>query len=217
MKNLKYLFLLLLGGILFFTSCEEGADEGDTADWQKKNTAYIDSIAVVAHANSDGTWRVIPETGLSEAHKWGNDSCVFCKVLQAGTGVEHPAYNDSVKVNYRGRLIPTGEYPDGFIFDSSYDGEFEPDFDVPVTFSLAKVVSGFRTAVQQMVVGDTWRVYIPANLAYKGDITGGIPAYSTLIFDINLVSFRPIGAAGSNATDEETESEEGEEDKDEKK
>ena len=49
-------------------------------------------------------------------------------------------------------------------------------------------------AVQQMVAGDTWEVYIPAKLGYGDYESGFIPAYSTLIFEINLVAFGPVDA-----------------------
>jgi hypothetical protein len=47
----------------------------------------------------------------------------------------------------------------------------------------------FYTAVQQMTDGDLWKVYIPNKLGYGASGSTGVPAYSTLVFDINLVSF----------------------------
>jgi FKBP-type peptidyl-prolyl cis-trans isomerase len=44
-----------------------------------------------------------------------------------------------------------------------------------------------------MVEGDVWRVYIPAHLGYGSSKQTDIPAYSALIFDMNLVGFYPIG------------------------
>ena len=66
---------------------------------------------------------------------------------------------------------------------SSYDGELDPTFDVPVKFSLAGTVQGFSTAVQHMVAGSTktngdiWRVYMPSNLGYGANDYSGVPAY----------------------------------------
>lgn len=183
MKNIKYLFLLLFGTLLSLASCEENDGDSETVAWQKRNIEYIDSIAAVARANSDGAWKVFPATGLDENVQWGNERCVFCKVLSAGDGTESPAFTDSVTVNYKGSLV-TGQ-----VFDYSYTGDLEPEFDVPVTFSLPATVTGFSTALQRMVAGDTWRVYIPSNLGYGANISSAVPAYSALIFDINLVSF----------------------------
>ena len=54
---------------------------------------------------------------------------------------------------------------------------------------LSATVPGFYTAVQQMVDGDRWMVYIPYQLGYGAKSVTGVPAYSSLVFDINLVSF----------------------------
>jgi FKBP-type peptidyl-prolyl cis-trans isomerase FklB len=173
---------------------------GEFDNWQKKNIAFIDSIASVARANSDGNWKIFPATGLDESKEHGNEYNVYCYVLQAGDGTEHPAFTDTVSVNYSGRLIPSKSYPKGYLFDSSYEGELDPEFDVPVKLPLQGTVPGFYTAVQHMVAGttlgngDIWRVYIPANLGYGAEAESGIPAYSALVFEINLVSFNAVKA-----------------------
>ena len=41
--------------------------------------------------------------------------------------------------------------------------------------------------VQLMNVGSKWELVIPANLAYGDRATGGIPASSTLIFEVELL------------------------------
>ena len=198
MKNIK--MLSLLAALLFgFAACDETEEIQEFGNWQARNVQYIDSIADVARTNADGTWKVFLATGLDETKEWGNEYYVYCNVLQAGNGTLHPAYTDTVLVNYKGRLIPSLSYPQGYVFDYSYDGELDPTFDVPVKFSLAGTVQGFSTAVQHMVAGSTktngdiWRVYIPSNLGYGANDYSGIPAYSALIFDINLVSFTPAG------------------------
>lgn len=198
MKNIK--MLSLLAALLFgFAACDETEEVQEFGNWQARNVQYIDSIADVARTNADGTWKVFLTTGLDETKEWGNEYYVYCNVLQAGNGTVHPAYTDTVLVNYKGRLIPSLSYPQGYVFDGSYDGELDPTFDVPVKFSLAGTVQGFSTAVQHMVAGSTktngdiWRVYIPSNLGYGANDYSGIPAYSALIFDINLVSFTPAG------------------------
>jgi len=40
-----------------------------------------------------------------------------------------------------------------------------------------------------MSVGDDWMIYVPNCLAYGSSGTTGIPGYSVLIFEINLVAF----------------------------
>ena len=60
---------------------------------------------------------------------------------------------------------------------------------MPVEMTVGNVVNGFATALMQMHAGDRWRVYIPAALAYGGDKdNGAILPFSTLVFDVTLVS-----------------------------
>ena len=189
MKSIKILFTLTLSVLFGLTSCEETTDVGEFDNWQSRNTQFIDSIAGVARANTYGDWKVILADGLDPMKQWGNDCYVYCQVIEEGSGTEHPLFTDSVVVNYSGRLMPSATYPDGFMFDSSYSGDFNPSFNVPVGMPLSGTVPGFCTAVQNMVDGDRWNVYIPYQLGYGEKVSASIPACSTLIFDINLVSF----------------------------
>lgn len=189
MKSIKILFTLTLSVLFGLTSCEETTDVGEFDNWQSRNTQFIDSIAGVARANTYGDWKVILADGLDPMKQWGNDCYVYCQVIEEGSGTEHPLFTDSVIVNYSGRLMPSATYPDGFLFDSSYSGDFNPSFNVPVGMPLSGTVPGFCTAVQNMVDGDRWKVYIPYQLGYGEKVSASIPACSTLIFDINLVSF----------------------------
>lgn len=189
MKSIRILFSLTLSVLIGLTSCEEVSEDGEFDNWQERNVQFVDSIAAVARANVYDDWKVFLVEGLDTAKVWDNGYYVYCQVIEEGNGTAHPLFTDSVLVNYSGRLIPSATYPDGYKFDSSYSGEFNPSFNVPVGMPLSGTVPGFYTAVQKMVSGDTWKVYIPYQLGYGVDGTSGIPGYSTLVFDINLVSF----------------------------
>ncbi|WP_413466684.1 FKBP-type peptidyl-prolyl cis-trans isomerase [Photobacterium sp.] len=96
-------------------------------------------------------------------------------VLQEGTGTEHPKASDKVTVHYHGTLI------DGTVFDSSVErGE-------TIAFGLNQVIKGWTEGLQLMVEGEKTRLFIPAELAYGNRATGGIPAGSVLIFDVELI------------------------------
>ena len=189
MKSIRILFTLTLSVLFGLTSCEETTEVGEFDNWQQRNTQYVDSIAAEARANTYGDWKIFLEDRLDASKQWGNECYVYCRVIKDGTGKEHPLYTDSVLVNYSGRLIPSATYPDGYQFDSSYKGEFNPSFNVPVGMPLSGTVPGFSTAVQHMVDGDVWKVYIPYQLGYGENASASIPACSKLIFDLNLVSF----------------------------
>lgn len=97
------------------------------------------------------------------------------KVIKAGKG-SIPTANNYVKVHYEGKLI------NGTVFDSSYQrGE-------PVSYRPTDLIKGWTEALLMMPVGSKWELYIPAELAYGEDGSGErIPAYSTLIFTVELL------------------------------
>ena len=90
---------------------------------------------------------------------------------------------------YSGRLMPTTHYPLGYEFDRSYLSTYDPDVDVPSTMAVNGVVEGFSTAVQHMHRGDKWRIIVPYQLGYGTTARTSIPAYSTLVFEIELIDF----------------------------
>ena len=94
------------------------------------------------------------------------------KVLEAGSGTEHPTANSKVTVNYSGWTT------DGKLFDSSITrGK-------PVTFPLNRVIAGWTEGLQLMVKGEKRRFWIPENLAYQG--RAGAPQ-GMLVFDVELL------------------------------
>ena len=192
LSDIKILLFALVAA-LTFTACDETEEAGEFDNWQRRNEAYIDSIAKVARANADGDWKIFLAYGLIDTLQWSNQYYVYCNVIEEGEGDEMPMFNDTVLVNYRGRLIPTKSYDLGYIFDESFTGTLDPETDVPTKLNLAGCVRGWTTAMTQMVRGDIWRVYIPSELGYGQSGQGAIPGYSTLVFDMNLIDFERIG------------------------
>ena len=200
MRFLKIYSLFLFVALMGLVSCDETEEAGEYDNWAVRNVAFIDSIATVARANESGDWTVFLAYGMNDTLQWDNQYYVYCNVLRRGDGTESPAYSDTVLVNYRGRLIPSKTYPEGNIFDESYLGKLDPEVNVPQKLNLSGCVRGWTTAMMHMVkgetraTGDVWRIYVPATLGYEGRTgVSGIPAYSTLVFDLNLVDFYPIG------------------------
>lgn len=99
------------------------------------------------------------------------------EVLQEGTG-EQPTADSEVEVHYKGTLI------DGTQFDSSYDRNES------LTLNLNRVIEGWKIGIPLMKVGSKYRFYIPYNLAYGERASGAIPAFSTLIFDVELLDIK---------------------------
>lgn len=96
---------------------------------------------------------------------------------QVITEAQGPKPTDSsyVMVHYEGKLV------DGTVFDSSYErGE-------PIEFPLDAVIPGWTEGLQLMSVGSKYMLYIPSELGYGPRGWGSIPAYSTLIFTVELL------------------------------
>ena len=95
--------------------------------------------------------------------------------LKPGTGAK-PGANDSVYVNYVGRL------PDGTVFDQSTQ---------PQWFRLDSVIAGWQSALVQMPVGASWRLVIPSSQAYGAEGAAGLIApYTPLVFEIELLAIK---------------------------
>ena len=100
------------------------------------------------------------------------------EMLTSGEG-QKPSLHNTVTCHYHGTLI-TGE-----VFDSSVKrGQ-------PASFPLNAVIKGWVEGLQLMPAGSKWRFYIPAHLGY-GDrqVSAVIGPNSTLVFDVELISFR---------------------------
>ena len=91
---------------------------------------------------------------LSPPARW----CLRYKVLREGSGDSHPTVSSSCSCHYAGTLI------DGTEFDSSY-GRGEP-----TDFAPNQVIKGWTEAMQLMVEGDKWEMYIPSDLGCEHNI-----------------------------------------------
>jgi peptidylprolyl isomerase len=116
-----------------------------------------------------------PDVAAPPADAEKTKSGLASKVLQKGTGTDHPAAEDSVTVNY------TGWTTDGKMFDASkrHGG--------PASFPLNRVIPGWTEGLQLMVTGEKRRFWIPVELAYNN--RPGRPA-GMLVFDVELISFK---------------------------
>ena len=106
------------------------------------------------------------------------DSGLAYKILEPGTGTEHPAANAHVEVHYSGWTT------DGQMFDSSVlRGE-------PTAFPLDRVIPGWTEGLQLMKEGDKARFWIPGAMAYGDEPNGSGRPFGMLVFDVELLSFK---------------------------
>jgi FKBP-type peptidyl-prolyl cis-trans isomerase FkpA len=99
-------------------------------------------------------------------------------VLEEGKGPK-PSAGQKVTAHYTGTLL------DGTKFDSSVDRQEPFQF----TIGMGQVIRGWDEGFSKLNVGSKARLIIPSHLAY-GDQDRGpvIKAYSTLIFDVELIN-----------------------------
>lgn len=124
-----------------------------------------DSDFLIENALKDGVFET--ESGLQY------------KIIEEGVG-DYPISLSYVEVNYEGSLI------DGSVFDTTL-GTGTNGEDIPVSFQLSGTVAGFSEGIQLMKPGAKYLLYIPYYLGYGGSVVSDIPAYSTLIFEIEYI------------------------------
>jgi FKBP-type peptidyl-prolyl cis-trans isomerase len=98
------------------------------------------------------------------------------KVIRKGTGNEKPTTRELVVVHYSGWTT------DGKLFDSSVAKG------TPLTLSVGSFIKGFSEGLQLMTAGEKRRLWIPQELAYRGQ--PGRPA-GMLVFDVEILEILP--------------------------
>ena len=183
-----------LGGLLFLllfaVSCSESDEVTDNefSNWQARNEAYFATLED-SLSRGGSAWKKIKLFTKDEKTATTNADYIYIKVLEQGDGTMSPLYTDSVRVSYRGRLIPTTNHPQGYVFDETYEGNYSRSTTGIVDNKVSNFRDGFATALQHMHLDDRWRIYIPYQLGYGTSDYLNIPAYSVMIFDVALIDF----------------------------
>ncbi len=106
------------------------------------------------------------------------------EILKKGEGEVHPAPPQGQRPTKQYMTIYRGTLIDGTEFDSS-KGK-------PTPMSL-NVIAGFKEALTQMPVGSKWKLFIPAELAYKENRRSAkLGPNSTLIFELELAELKDL-------------------------
>lgn len=205
-KYVWYLCCLFLS-VFAFVACDENEATFDKYEsWQQRNKVYFEQVAdtarraiAAAKAEYGDQWEQYCDWRMYQAYtkpvttKLTDSICV--KVLETGTGKGCPLYTDTVRVHYRGTLMPTKDIINGkdTVVQDVFDYSFVPPLDLnlafPKLFGVSGTIAGFGTALLYMHCGDRWMVYIPETLGYGSTAQNKIPAYSTIMFDVTLVDY----------------------------
>ncbi|MDE6633820.1 MAG: peptidylprolyl isomerase [Bacteroidaceae bacterium] len=215
----KFLSLLAVV-VLACASCSEDEEVYTPYyDWAARNAAWYLSVTDSARTaireakaqwgdawEEHCEWRQLKRLDQSQEYNTGDYTDSICvRIIGRGTGDYAPKWSDSVRISFRGWMMPTVYKlynPDNVLVDSlmqevftqTYYGEFDKATAAPQLSAVSPFVVGFSTAIQYMVQDDDWLVYVPHRLAYGGSVTGSIPAYSTLAWRIHLAAVYPANS-----------------------
>ena len=178
--------LFLLTGLILLVACQENVEPKDPEfdNWKARNEAAFKTQLNVARQNIatakaqyGNAWeancdyrlmRKFSLTGESQV-KYRDTLCV--QILERGTGSGSPYFTDTVN-------------PADI---------FSPTTSAPAKFGVGYWRAAVATALMKMRIGDHWRLYIPADLAYFPSNYGKLPAGSMLIMEIQLKGYYRIG------------------------
>ena len=177
------------------TACSKTED--DSAErWRTANDAAFAAIK--------------RDAAYTEIKSPGHEGSIYYKEPKKGTGTKPILFTSAVSLYARGRFV--ADYPDnkyirqGTVFQSWQEADGVPFTTlvssvgkVPEGFSAYTLTKGVRVALQYMHEGDRWEVWVPYTLGL-GENDGSlfinvmpsssatkIPAYSTLVFEIEVV------------------------------
>ena len=122
--------------------------------------------------------------------KWHEENSLRDGVMTLKSGLQYKIVNEGIsngispigpqviRANYH------GYFPDGDIFDSSYErGQ-------PLEDNANAFIKGWNEALSLMKPCSAWILYVPGDLAYGPAGRPGIPANATLIFNMQLLEVK---------------------------
>lgn len=175
MQTNKFIYSFFLSFLVFIASSCSNNNEptGILAQWKTDNDNYFLNMKDSVEFDQD---TVMTNIGMLT---------YFYKITTQGDEAsESPEYSDKVVVNYRGSLIT------GYMFDETYSGIIPTDStSTPRLFYTNELIAGWTLNLMKMKAGESRTIVLPYQLAYGTRHIGAILPYSTLRFDIQLVSF----------------------------
>ncbi|MVT10447.1 FKBP-type peptidyl-prolyl cis-trans isomerase [Chitinophaga tropicalis] len=161
MKRTSMRYFALLAGILtvLLAACSKNNDDFNVQEQFIKETAAIEAYLKTNNLSAERD----TTTGI------------YYNIQNPGNGKDSiTSPYAKVKVLYTGRLLSNGT-----VFDSTTTE--------PREFAYDQLISGWQLALLEITKGGKLRMYLPSWYAYGTRSLAGIPANSTLIFDMELL------------------------------
>ena len=169
------IFIILAVAVLFLASKYlPNILSSDSAD---EPTVAAEAVAEESAMETSET--NIQEVANMEAQTIKQDNGLEITTLKAGTG-EGAVVGNSVTVHYVGTLT------NGAKFDSSRDRN-QP---FTVVLGQNRVIPGWEQGLLGIKAGELRKLVIPSDLAYGPQELPGIPANSTLVFEIEALEIK---------------------------
>ncbi len=135
------------------------------------------SVTKTEAPKAESSYKAMPATAVGETKK--TDGGVTYETLKPGTGAE-------LKPGQKAAIHYTGKLEDGTVFDSS-----KGKSPFSVTFGQHQVIEGWEEGIPGMKVGEVRKLTIPPDKGYgKMGSPPKIPAFATLIFEVELVEIK---------------------------
>lgn len=192
MKKNVFCLIMLFAALFAAVSCDKNDDDEAGQAWKLANEQAFNAIK--------------NNPAYTEFKSPGNEGSIYYKVLRKGTGTKPIFYTSTVKVYSKGWFVADSKergIAKGMVFQKwlAEDG-------IPATLKVSKLLSenevtvsfkGIQAALQKMKKGDKWEIWIPyqlgggkskastLTLGFGGVSRPPIPAYSTLVFEIEVV------------------------------
>ncbi|MEL7339936.1 MAG: FKBP-type peptidyl-prolyl cis-trans isomerase [Bacteroidota bacterium] len=162
----------LLGLALLLFACGEPASQNASTDTEQSQT----SSPAETPAAKPAPQGIQPPYPIADSSQIQEIDGIQIYIVEKGGGAI-PKPGSNVIINYHGYLT------NGEVFDSSFEREGVMDF------PLNNLIQGWQIGLTKVPSGSKVKLIVPPELGYGAVDRPGIPANSTLIFDIDLISF----------------------------
>lgn len=159
-----------------FSSCLGNDDEEDYTQWRQQNEKYINSAERAVNADGSPEFqKIVPSwaSGTFSLIKWHNDRALTAANLS-------PLDNSTVNIKYE-----TYDIEDNLLNSSNSMHQYG---DSIYQTRPCDMITGVRAVLPYMHIGDSVSLVMPYTAAYGTVKYGDIKPYSTLKFNIKLVS-----------------------------